>query len=145
MDQIFPYTGPSAQAYTTNMYKNGGAGQFQANYFTTNLEARGLINSTIGPALKDFPFYEDASTIYNTIHTFMTSFVESYYSNDSIVLADQELQAWAKEANGPAKAIDFPSKISSVSTLVDVLTHFVSSSAACRPLSTENQLITLSA
>lgn len=125
VDQVFAYTGTSAQDYSTNLYKNGGSGRFEANYFTSDLERRGLINSDFGPALKNFPFYEDASTIYNAIHTFMTSFVGSYYSSDSDVTGDQEMQAWVTEAQGPAEAIDFP-EIKTKAGLVDVLTHMVS-------------------
>jgi hypothetical protein len=76
--------------------------------------------------LKNFPFYEDASVIYNAIRMFMTSFVQSYYSSDAAVLADQEIQAWVTECNGPAQCIDFPSKIASITTLIDVLTQMVS-------------------
>ena len=92
----------------------------------TDLETRGLVNSDFGPALTSFPFYEDASTIYKAIHAFMTSFVDSYYSKDSDVVADKEIQAWVKEAQGPAECIDFPS-ITTKSALVDALTHMVSS------------------
>lgn len=126
VDQVFAYTGSSAQDYTTNLYQNGGSGRFQANYFMSDLESRGLVNSPFGPALKDFPFYEDGSTIYNAIHTFMTSFVNSYYSKDSDVTADKEMQAWVAEAQGPAEAIDFPS-ITTKNALIDALSHMVSS------------------
>jgi hypothetical protein len=125
VDQVFAYTGASAQEYTTNMYQNGGRGRFQANYFEAELESRGLINSDFGPALKNFPFYEDASTIYTAIHAFMTSFVGSYYAQDSDVAADTEIQAWVKDAQGPAEAIDFPN-LTTKSALVDALTHMVS-------------------
>ena len=125
VDLVFPYTGTSAQDYTTNRYANGGSGRFEANYFTSDLEARGLLNSAFGPALKNFPFYEDGSTIYAAINTFMTSFVDSYYSSDADVAADKEMQAWVKEAQGPAKAIDFPS-ISTKSALIAALSHVVS-------------------
>jgi arachidonate 15-lipoxygenase (second type)/8-lipoxygenase (S-type) len=125
VDLVFPFSGQSAQSYTTNRYENGGSGRFQANYFTTDLTSRGLINSTIGPDIKSFPFYEDADVIYNAIHTFMATFVKSYYSSDSVVAADKEIQAWVAECNGAAKVIDFPSEISSIDTLVDVLTHMV--------------------
>jgi arachidonate 15-lipoxygenase (second type) / 8-lipoxygenase (S-type) len=128
IDQLFPYTGAAAQAYTTDRYFNKGPGRFKSNYFTTDLQSRGLINSNTGPAFKHFPFYEDGSVIYNAIHTFMNSFVNSYYSKDSDVTADREIQNWVKEAQGPAKAIDFPS-ITTRSALVDALTHMV------RPLS----------
>jgi arachidonate 15-lipoxygenase (second type)/8-lipoxygenase (S-type) len=125
VDLVFSYTGQSAQAYTTAQYENG-AGNFQANYFRPQLQSRGLINSSIGPALKHFPFYEDAGVIYDAIHTFMTSFVQSYYSSDSAVASDTEIQAWVAECNGAAKVMGFPSKISSISTLVDALTQMVS-------------------
>ncbi len=126
VDQVFAYTGISAQEYSTDLYKNGGSGRFESNYFMTDLETRGLVNSDFGPALTSFPFYEDASTIYKAIHAFMTSFVDSYYSKDSDVVADKEIQAWVKEAQGPAECIDFPS-ITTKSALVDALTHMVSS------------------
>ncbi|KAJ9616659.1 hypothetical protein H2200_000378 [Cladophialophora chaetospira] len=122
VDQVFPYTGTSAQEYTTNLYQNGGSGRFQSNYFMTDLQSRGLVNSNFGPPLQHFPFYEDASIIYNAIHAFMTSFVNSYYSKDSDVRVDTEIQAWVKESQGPAEAIDFPA-ISSRNALVDALSH----------------------
>lgn len=125
VDQVFPYTGSAAQAYTTNLYQNAGSGRFQANYFQSDLESRGLVNSPFGPALKNFPFYEDASTIYNAISTFMESFVDSYYSEDSDVTADYEIQAWVKESQGPAKVIDFPF-ITTKSALIDALSQLVS-------------------
>ena len=125
VDQVFAYTGTSAQEYTTDRYKNGGSGRFQANYFRTDLQSRGLVQSALGPGLKNFPFYEDASVIYNAMHDFMASFVYSYYSADSDVTGDSEIQAWVKEAQGPAEAIDFPS-IRTRSALVNALTHMVS-------------------
>lgn len=127
VDQIFGYTGAAAQEFTTNIYNvSGGGGDFQGNYFLSNLQSRGLINSTFGPELAHFPFYEDASTIYTAIKDFMTTFVESYYSSASVLLSDTELQAWAEEANGAAKVIGFPQAISSTDTLIDILTHMVS-------------------
>ena len=113
-DQILPFSGQAGQDFATALYKTNGSGRFQANYFTTDLQSRGLINPAVGPALKHFPFHEDVSTIYTAIETFMNSFVQSYYASDLDVAADTELQAWAREANGPAKAIDFPTTISSV-------------------------------
>ena len=126
VDQVFAYTGQSAQDYSNKLYQSGGSGRFQANYLATDLENRGLINSNKGPALKNFPFFEDALTIYDAIRTFFTSFAQSYYSGSAGAGGDSELQAWAKECNGPAKAIDFPSSISSIEVLVDVLSHMVS-------------------
>ncbi|EOO04024.1 putative manganese lipoxygenase protein [Phaeoacremonium minimum UCRPA7] len=122
VDLVFPYSGQAAKNYTTNRYNNG-AGQFKANYFKTDLKSRGLIDYCHGPRIKNFPFYQDAGVIYDAIHTFMTSFVKSYYSSDSEVASDQEIQAWVEECNGAAQVFDFPSEISSIDTLIDVLTH----------------------
>lgn len=124
VDEIFPFSGTTAEEYSNDLYF-GESGSFQSNYFLTNLKNRGLINSTFGPELSHFPFYEDASVIYNAMHTFMTSFVDSYYTSDRIVKDDLELQLWATEATGPAEALDFPTSIPDKATLVDILTHIV--------------------
>lgn len=143
MDQVFGFTGAAAQDYATNLY-NSGSGAFQANYFKTDLEKRGLINSKAGPALTKFPFYEDASVIYDAIRTFMTSFVGSYYASDADVKADTELQAWAKEANGPAKAHDFPSTISTRETIIDILTHVAHLGSTAHHAVNTNELLSAS-
>lgn len=125
VDIAFPYTYQSALNYSSNYYFTR-SGFFQSGYFLTNLKNRGLINSTVGPQLKSLPYYEDASVIYNAQRTFMTSFINSYYSDDSVVVADKEIQAFVKECNGPAKVQDFPATINTKNTLIDILTHMVS-------------------
>jgi hypothetical protein len=123
-DTILGYTGASAENYTSALYF-GDSGKFQTNYFKTDLRTRGLIDSTCGPALKHFPFYEDASAIWDAIHEFMSEFVASYYLSDLDLLADDEIQAWVGEANEVAKVRDFPRVLSSRVALVGVLTHMV--------------------
>lgn len=145
VDSIFAFTGSSAQNYTTDRYFNKGAGAFASNYFEADLRHRGLLNSSIGPELRHFPFYEDASVIHMAIAKFMSAFVDSYYRDDDTVAHDQELQAWATEANGPAKAIDFPSEISDKSTLVDILTHFAHLSTVAHHTVNTNELGRISA
>ncbi|THY26210.1 Lipoxygenase [Aureobasidium pullulans] len=144
VDISFPYAYDAAQEYSTGYYFNR-SGAFQSNYFLTDLKNRGLINSTTGPALKNFPFYEDASVIYSAMRVFMTSFVGSYYSADSEVLADKEIQAWVKECNGAAKVIDFPAAIAKKDTLVDVLTHMAHLSSTAHHTVNTNELISASA
>lgn len=143
-DQLLPFTGAAAQAYNTDLYFNG-SGSFQSNYFQTNLETRGLINPSVGPELSSFPYYEDASVIYSALHTFMTAFVKSYYTSDSVVKADTELQAWASEANGAAEMIDFPTAITTVDQLVDILTHFAHLTSTVHHAINTNELLSLSA
>ncbi|KAG9661828.1 Lipoxygenase, partial [Aureobasidium melanogenum] len=144
VDLAFPYTYESAQNYSSNYYFTR-SGKFQSGYFLTDLKNRGLINATTGPQLKNFPYYEDASVIYSAIHTFMTSFVSSYYSQDSVVAADKEIQAWVKECNGAAKVMDFPTAITKTSTLIDVLTHMAHLSSTAHHTVNTNELMSASA
>ncbi|KAH0277547.1 Lipoxygenase, partial [Aureobasidium melanogenum] len=144
VDEAFPYTYGSAQNYSSNYYFTR-SGFFQSGYFLTDLKNRGLINATTGPQLKNFPYYEDASVIYSAIRTFMTSFVSSYYSQDSVVAADTEIQAWVKECNGPAKVMDFPTAITKASTLIDVLTHMAHLSSTAHHTVNTNELMSASA
>ncbi|KAH0278235.1 Lipoxygenase, partial [Aureobasidium melanogenum] len=139
----FPYTYESAKDYSSNYYFTR-SGNFQSGYFLNDLKNRGLLNATTGPQLKSFPYYEDASVIYSAIHTFMTSFVNSYYSSDSVVAADKEIQAWVKECNGPAKVMDFPSAITTTSTLIDVLTHMAHLSSTAHHTVNTDQLMSAS-
>ncbi|KAK4213543.1 lipoxygenase [Rhypophila decipiens] len=142
VDQIFAFSGPAAQEYTTTMYKNS-AGHFQANYFLRDLRTRGLIES-IGPSLKSFPFLEDASAIHDSIHQFMTSFVQSFYSSDADVLADREIQDWVTECHGPANVLDFPEKIDSVDTLIEVLTQLTHLVSTAHHTTNTNELMQIS-
>lgn len=115
-------TGSGAlQAIT--LYYNFGAGAWESNYFVTNLESRGLINCTWGPALSHHPFYEDVSKIYSSLRNFMTVFVESYYQADIILEFDHELQDWIAEGK-LAQIMKFPSSLKSRKHLIDILTHF---------------------
>lgn len=141
-DTVFTITGAGARDYNTHLYLCG-AGAFQSNYFLTDLQNRGLVNST-GPALKHVPYHEDAAVIHGAIHSFMTSFVESYYTSDEVIQADNELQAWVAEANGPAEAIDFPSQITTVETIVEVLTHIAHLASTVHHALNLNELISLS-
>lgn len=143
VDEVFGYKGTAARQYSTARY-NGTAGAFQANYFLTDLQNRGLINHGTGPELKHFPFYEDASVIYGATRDFMASFVASYYPSDAAVMADAELQAWAAEANGAAEALDFPTAIPSRAVLVDVLTHMAHLASTAHHVVNTNELLSAS-
>ncbi|KAL9586053.1 MAG: hypothetical protein Q9212_001143 [Teloschistes hypoglaucus] len=100
------------------------AGLFQQNYFSTSLKIRGLVDSPYGPALKHFPFAEDAGPIVDSIRKFVTTYVYSYYTDTSLLTGDKEVQAWVKEANTAAQVLDFPSApLDDRSTLIDILTQ----------------------
>lgn len=142
-DRVFSVSGSGARGYNSQLYFSKG-GAFQSNYFLTDLRNRGLIDST-GPELSHIPYYEDAAVIYDAIRAFMTSFVESFYTSDDVVLADKELQAWVAEANGPAEAIDFPSEVTTTETIIDILTHIAHLASTVHHALNTNELISLSA
>ncbi|RYP54499.1 hypothetical protein DL768_000701 [Monosporascus sp. mg162] len=52
------------------------------------------------------------------------SSVDACYGTDAMLALDWEIQAWIKEANGPAMVIDFPAApLERVRTFVDIITH----------------------
>ncbi|RWA07020.1 hypothetical protein EKO27_g8077 [Xylaria grammica] len=118
----YAWTSLSGRTWANQVYSSGETANFQSNYYRTFLENRGLINSEFGPELKHFPFYEDVAVIVESIREFMAVFVNSYYSSDSAVSRDSELQAWQRETD-VAKVYDFPKSIKSRRTLIDILTH----------------------
>ncbi|KAI0195052.1 lipoxygenase [Astrocystis sublimbata] len=120
--QYYAWTSISGRTWANQVYSSGETANFQGNYYRTFLENQGLINSRDGPALKHFPFYEDASVVTEAIRDFMTDFVNSYYRSDRDVAHDSEIQAWQRETKA-AKVYDFPKSITTKKTLVDILTH----------------------
>ncbi|KAI8951241.1 lipoxygenase [Xylaria longipes] len=120
--QYYAWTSISGRTWANQVYSSGETANFQSNYYRTLLENHGLINSPHGPALKSFPFYEDASVVTEAIRDFMTVYVNSYYPNDQAVAQDTELQAWRRETD-TAKVYDFPKSIATRKTLIDILTH----------------------
>ena len=122
-DQNFAISSLGVRMFATEFYPTV-AGPFRSNYFHADLRKRGLLDCTYGPALKDFPFFEDASLILTSIRHFMTTFVQSHYTSEKLLSQDAELQSWVREANNAGLVIDFPpAPLVDESTLVDILTH----------------------
>ncbi|KAH7397536.1 lipoxygenase [Cadophora sp. MPI-SDFR-AT-0126] len=128
LDRAFYVNHLGAGQFVADFYPIAGA--FQANYLSTDLKNRGLINSTFGPELKHFPFYEDAKVVRDVIFEFISTFVNAYYPSETLMTTDPELAAWFIEASTLAQAIDFPCApkdgrptLCSRATLIDILTH----------------------
>ena len=122
-DESFAITNQGVREFATEYYAKV-AGAFRSNYFLSDVTSRGLLNCSYGPALKEFPFFEDASVLQSSIHRFMSTFVDSYYDTDTAITQDYELQAWVREATEGASVIDFPDfPIFQKAVLVDILTH----------------------
>ena len=126
-DKVFYVNSTGVREFVADFYPIHGA--FQGHYLERDLVARGLLNGW-GPALSSFPYYEDASTIRNSIGSFMNTFVNSYYTTNADVVGDAEVQAWFHEATTAALVIDFPwpttlqQIFSGKQILVEILTHF---------------------
>ena len=58
------------------------AGRFRSNQLLNKFRSNGLIDSSFGPPLKHFPFYEDARPILDAIRAFLETFVGAYYEGD---------------------------------------------------------------
>lgn len=123
-DQSFAITNHGVRTFATDYYSTV-AGLFQSNYFHTDLIARRLINCTYGPPLSSSPFFEDASILHTSIHSFMVAFLDTYYTRDDLLAQDHELQSWIQEATAEALVLDFPPfPLTRKETLVGILTQF---------------------
>ncbi len=122
-DQSFFLDNEAVRQFATEYYPLT-AGPFRANYFRQDLISRGLINCTYGPALKSFPFYEDASAMVSTLHRFTDAYLRAYYPSEDFLTPDHELQSWIVEASAAARVLDFPtSPLTSHEVLTSILVH----------------------
>ncbi|KAI8954332.1 lipoxygenase [Xylaria longipes] len=119
--QYYPWSPDAARDYVNQLYLSGESADFERNYYRSEFKARGLVDSSFGPKLKSFPFYEDTSVITEAIREFMEVFINSYYFNDEAVAKDIELQAWSRETRA-ARVYDFP-HINTRQAIADALTH----------------------
>ncbi|MFB8791314.1 MAG: lipoxygenase family protein [Potamolinea sp.] len=75
-----------------------GAQDYLSNFnsvaFPKTLESRGVNDASQLPI---YPYRDDGMLIWNAIHKWVKEFLNSYYSTDSSVLNDRDLQQWASE------------------------------------------------
>ncbi|KAJ8123276.1 hypothetical protein ONZ43_g734 [Nemania bipapillata] len=119
--QYYPWSPDAARDYVNQLYLSGESASFEGNYYRSNFKKRGLVDSSFGPKLKSFPFYEDTSVVTESIRGFFETFINSYYPNDKAVAKDTELQAWHHETTA-ARVYDFPT-IQTRQSIADILTH----------------------
>ena len=121
LDQNFALNSDAVHEFESEFYP-GSAGLFQENYLDTWFTKRGLLNCSYGPPLKHFSYHEEASAPVAAIRRFTTAFIDQYYPTPDLLAQDNELQDWIKEANGPAKVLDFPAHpLKDKDTLIDIL------------------------
>ena len=122
-DQSFCLNNEAVRQFATEYYPTA-AGPFQANYLEEDLISRGLVHCPYGPALKTFPFYEDARPIFAALRRFTDAYLRVYYPSEDFLTPDHELQSWIVEANAAAGVIDFPdSPLVARDVLTSILSH----------------------
>jgi arachidonate 15-lipoxygenase len=92
-----------------------------------SLAARGVSE------IPDYPYRDDGLLVWNAIERFVASYVKIYYPSDADVLADDEIQAWARDLADPAggHVRGVAGAVSGTAALVAVLTRII---FACGPL-----------
>lgn len=99
---------------------------FYENMPPAELAARGVTDSAV---LKDYPYRDDALSVWGAIHSWATQYVRTYYTSDADVTGDTELKAWADELRTTGKIKGFR-PITSVSQLADVLAMIMFTASA---------------
>lgn len=99
---------------------------FYENMPPAELAARGVADSSV---LTDYPYRDDALSVWGAIHAWADDYVRAYYSSDGDVTGDTELRAWADELRTTGKVKGFRA-ITSVSQLVDVVAMVIFTASA---------------
>jgi len=90
--------------------------------------------------LPDYPYRDDALLVWEAIHRWVSTYLSVYYSNDSAIAQDSELQAWAAELTaeqggavrgfGESAASESAHSIQTLTYLTDALTLIIFTSSA---------------
>lgn len=91
VDIIFTGAIQSSQALAANAVN---AVRFNESLFPDTLKARGVEDDT---ALPDYPYRDDARSLWSAIFTWVSDYVQIYYPTDTDVTGDYELQSWIQE------------------------------------------------
>lgn len=73
---------------------------FSANALPKELQQRGVLDREVLP---DYPFREDGLDVWAAIEAWVSTYVHVFYSDDSSVQGDPELQAFVAEVSDPGK------------------------------------------
>ena len=68
--------------------------RYNQTFLPQALAARGVDSRE---ALRDYPYRDDALTLWDAIHGWVSDYVAIYYTSDGDVTGDYELQAWVQE------------------------------------------------
>jgi arachidonate 15-lipoxygenase len=110
---------------------------FNESFLPATLEKRGVNNPK---TLPDYPYRDDALLIWNAIHEWVSDYLSIFYSQDSDVIDDYELQNWLTTLLSPkggqmlnmgqtSPGDPIPS-IRTRDYLIDMTTHIIFTSSA---------------
>ncbi|TMW67326.1 hypothetical protein Poli38472_012442 [Pythium oligandrum] len=107
-----------------------GSTRFLGNHINTKVSFKNdFVSDYTKRGLQHIPThkYVQYGKLYQeTIHEFVASFLNVYYATDAAVVADKELQNWAKATvANVAQLKDFPSSFPTKAALADTLTHVI--------------------
>lgn len=110
---------------------------FNESFLPATLEKRGVNNPK---TLPDYPYRDDALLLWNAIHDWVSSYLRIFYSQDSDIINDYELQNWLTTLLSPkggqmidigqTTASDPSPSIRTLDYLIDMTTHIIFTSSA---------------
>jgi arachidonate 15-lipoxygenase len=90
--------------------------------FPKEIENRGMNQ------IPHYPYRDDGMLVWNAIHTFVSDYLNHFYSTPSLITADTELQAWAFELSDQTdggKVKGMSSRIGNVNQLIEIVTTII--------------------
>ncbi|MBQ48838.1 MAG: hypothetical protein CMP10_15725 [Zetaproteobacteria bacterium] len=71
---------------------------FEDNYLPNKFRLLKL-NAADGADLPEYPYRDDGLDVWQAINKWTTAYVNRYYSSDTIIIGDDEIQSWATEVS----------------------------------------------
>jgi arachidonate 15-lipoxygenase len=108
-----------------NLYKVWNIREFT---LPKELADRGM---TGAQRLRRYPMRDDGLPIWHAIEAFVGSYLKIYYRNDAELMADTEIQAWARElasqdsSQNGGRIAGMPERIDSIALLQEILTTII--------------------
>jgi arachidonate 15-lipoxygenase len=120
IDQILAGTLPESLQLVRDAYQDWNIKEFA---FPKEIANRKM------DKIPHYPYRDDGMLVWDALHTFVTSYLNHFYPTPQQIANDTELQAWAKEladkTDSGAKVKGMPSKIKTVSELIEIVTTII--------------------
>ncbi|HYM61292.1 MAG TPA: lipoxygenase family protein [Thermoanaerobaculia bacterium] len=130
-EMIFSGTVPSTLGIAANAVHDVN---FTENMVPNELRSRGVDDPRVMP---NYPYRDDSMLIWNAINRWAADYVRIYYTSDSDVTGDYELQNWVREVSsqdgGRIKGVGedgVGGRIATVSYLIDCVTAVIYTASA---------------